>query len=55
MNDRTRHQPPATISSAALDSRRWSLDLLLRSLLKYQELMPAPSDLGFAKVLAGNG
>ena len=29
-------QPPATISSAALDSRRWSLDLLLRSLLKYQ-------------------
>jgi hypothetical protein len=28
----------------ALDSRRWSLDLLLRSLLKCQELMPDPSD-----------
>jgi hypothetical protein len=26
----------ATISSAALDSGRWSLDLLLRALLKYQ-------------------
>jgi hypothetical protein len=29
-----------------LDSRRWSLDLLLRSLLKYQELM---HDLSYTK------
>ena len=36
--------PPAAISSAALDSRRWSLDLLLRPLLKCQELMPDPLD-----------
>jgi hypothetical protein len=36
LNDRTRHQLPATISSVALDSGRWSLDLLLRPLLKYQ-------------------
>ena len=45
-------KPPVTASHAVvaqreggspLNSRRWSLDLLLRSLLKCQQLMPDPS------------